>query len=200
MPTSMYKIMKRLEKLKFNLESYRALEVFGSYGLHHTQDIYASVKTVDIWEFEEDCESFLNKFYPGSIVKITDSYKQVQKEKNRYDIVVVDNPTKDVGIHYEHFDFFPSIFNLLNEQAVLILNVVPKVGNASDKRLESRAKFYSTDNPENISIHELKKVYEIKANEAGYQLYDFFKEQRKEWNFLKKKDIVYYFVLILRAK
>ncbi|WP_162267465.1 hypothetical protein, partial [Clostridium botulinum] len=98
--------------------------------------------------------------------------------------------------HCEHFDMFIHIFNILKDEGLIILDIIPNLEDMptefqalkEDIHLLCRKLFYRTENPLNIPIKDIVSTYEDIINKNGYIL---------EWNFAEErsKDFIYYLVL-----
>jgi hypothetical protein len=189
----MFTVFIRLKQRGVRVSTLDALEVFGGVGESHTRDIYSSVASLTIWEIRPEFESILNQRFPKSEIKITNSYLEIMRTTATYNLVVVDNASRH-GVHYEHFDLFPNIFRILNNPAIMILNVIPKVlltREMNAQRLRERKRFYNTDDPANISFEEFETTYLALAAQNGWKVEWFFYCRRWPSN-------VYYAVLSLK--
>lgn len=191
-----YQILRCLHRYGFNPKTFSAPEVFGGTGQNHTRDIASVVQKLDIWELRSEAEAILKRKFPKSVVKITDSYQEITRTPNRYDLVVVDNFKKALN-HYEHFDLFPAIFRVLNDSAVIILNITPKVRTFDPERMQQRQIFYNTISPSNISFDQMRDCYRLLALQNGWTVDHFFTIRR--WTFSLSKDKVYYAALVLHS-
>lgn len=196
--TPMMKVINELLNRNINLSKINALEVFGAKGELHTLDYYTRVRSLQVWEYNRKLEHELRKNLPDANVKITDSFKEVKCTDKKYDMVVVDNSPGTYGDYCEHFNLFPQIYRVFNNEVILILNVLPKRTEESDnyqftdcfneKHNFYRKLFYSVNNPENIDIDYMAKVYKNISKLHGYNL---------EWYFSVKRTFVHYLVLKL---
>lgn len=194
--TPMGKVLNELEKKGIKLKNLKALEVYGRCGDWHTIDYAPLVSSLEVWEVNPQYEKALSKNLPRAKVKITDSYKQIKKTKDKYNLIVVDNPESIHGNHCEHFDLFSDIFRISMNPTILILNVIPKIKGYSlkkypelfnKKQLACRKSFYKTNHPENISFRKMIEVYKKFITTNGYIL--------NWWQFFHKRSFVYYLVL-----
>lgn len=193
----MHKVFRRLSRYGVDPRTFNALEVFGGGGQSHTKDIASVVPRLEIWEILPQMESVLKRTFPQSEIKITDSYVEIQRVPKKYDLVVVDNSSTAFD-HYEHFDLFPIIFRVLNDSAVVILNVIPRVRTKHPERLKRRQAFYSATDPTNISFREMADTYRIVAEQNGWTMEQFFCERR--WILSLGQDTAYYGVLKLKRQ
>jgi hypothetical protein len=193
--TPMYKVFRRLARYGVDPRTLDALEMFGCDGEHHTRDIAAVVATLEIWEIGPQYEPILRKRFPKADIKITDSYVEIKRTAKQYNLVVVDN--NDVAHnHYEHFDLFPSIFRILTEPAILILNVTPKLKVHPAELLRQRKSFYKAADPTDITFDEMANVYRTLVAQSGWAVEWMFFERR--WTFSVRLDPLYYAVLKLK--
>jgi hypothetical protein len=180
----MRRLCRQLQGRGVDLGRLRALEVFGDDGTRHTLDYAPMVASLDLWEIRSDREVVLRKNFPGAGIKIVDSFEEVKRTPNRYDLVVVDNWVGSVyDGHYEHFELFPDIFRVITDDGILVINVVPRMDEEVKRRfptafkpstvaehLERRRDFYSTDHPEAVSSEEMLAVYRRLAAENGFDI------------------------------
>jgi len=189
-------ILPVIVKNGFELFSVSALEVFGGDGTMHTKDYADSVKSLDIWEYDPDYEKDLKVRFPRANIKICDSYLQVKKNTVHYDLVVVDNPIQTSGGHCEHFDLFPDIFKIMNDDCLVILNVIPDIIQtikypelASEYHLNKRKEFYNAVDPEHITDGELTLTYNNLVKNNGFYI---------EWILTLRRTFVYYLAMKLK--
>ena len=127
-------------------------------------------------------------------------YANIENDSKKFDLIIVDNSTLSEGDHYEHFDLFPHLFKKLKDDAILILNIMPKLMKCSKERLFERKKFYNCENPINITFNEIEKTYKELALTNKFKIDNYFYTKRKRWDFLKKRDIVYYGVFFFKKR
>jgi hypothetical protein len=183
----MNKVIFEFNKRGVKLRNLCALEVYGALGDRHTIDYAKKVKSLDVWENDSNCYSALRKNLPSAIIKITDSYNEIKRTKRKYDLVVIDNPLVTHSRHCEHFDLFPDIFRILNNEVILIINFsavllddakkdCPSI--LDDLQIEKRKEFYNTDDPFNISFDRIVNTYQSLFNNNGFNVDWFFKQTR----------------------
>lgn len=191
--------IKDIESRDINLKDMDALEVFGGSGKSVDVYILDKVKSLEVWEIEQSREVELKSNLPGAEIKIVDSFKQIKKTKNKYDVIIMDNPMAMFGSHCEHFDMYIDIFNVVKDESIIILDIIPKL-EGIPSRFESlkdemhllcRKLFYRTENSLNIPIDDIISAYENIINKNGYTL---------EWSFIEErsKDFIYYLVLKIK--
>lgn len=182
---SMRLVIEELRRRGEDLSQMKALDMFGGDGLRETVYWGNNVKDLEIWEFMPHYKEGLRKLFPKAMIKIVDSYQEVLTRKDKFDLIVVDNPTcKCVGGHHEHFDIFPYIFNLCREGTILILDVIPVMIKAFDKKqtyyhgfrgwlersehLSIRGRFYKSFTPDNMTRDWVTWIYEKRCEEVGF--------------------------------
>jgi hypothetical protein len=161
------------------------------------------VCSLEIWEIEPGYESSLRRRFPTATVRITDSYEQIKRASTKYGLLVADNSADRLyGGHCEHFDLFPDLFQLADDPAIVIVNVIPRfddevrkrwayaeriVFDADDvgKHLACRQSFYGAPDPERIALDAMIPAYASLARSAGFQL---------QWHFFQKRHYAYYLV------
>lgn len=146
--------------------------MFGGYGINTVSKYAHQVKSLEIWEIREECLESLERMAPKAVIKILDSYKEVKHFDETYDVIVVDDNKKTVMVHnhYEHFDLFPEIFNMMNSPCILILNICPELKQCSLNHYERRRQFYKSFDGENIPINWMINVYTELALENGFKI------------------------------
>ncbi|MBL4933351.1 hypothetical protein [Clostridium paridis] len=191
-------VITKLQDNDINLKELNALEVFGKNGEWHTIDYGYKVNSLEVWEMDSSCQGPLKRNFPFATVKIVDSYKEIERCRNKYSLIVIDNPMSTYGDYCEHFSLFPKMFNLCDESSIVIANVIPKIDDNikteypylfNDIQLDKRREFYKTDSPDKLSFEEIDSVYREMALSQQFI---------SEWSFFQKRNFVYYYVLKLR--
>lgn len=195
--TPMHRVLRRLKWYGINPKTLNALEVFGCDGEHLTRDIASVVAKLEIWEFGPEYEAILKRRFPKSEIKITDSYVEIERTPRKYGLVVVDNHVGVISNHYEHFDMFPAIFRVLNDPAIIILNVLSKIQQKDSEWLTQRQLFYKAANPARITFDEIENTYRNLAKENGWTVEQIFFERR--WSFDLSDPLCYYGALKLKC-
>jgi hypothetical protein len=181
----------------------RALEVFGADGGRLTRYYAPRVQALEVWELDPAHESSLRERLPGATIRITDSYAEIQREHDPFDLVVVDNFVSP----REHFDLCPHLFRLLADEPVLVLRVVPGAGAAtvrqhphvfSREHLERRREFYRTPSPAAIPRPKLYARYAELAREHGFEPEWHFFEGRRELQGLVPRQTGFHCFLVLK--
>lgn len=150
-----------------------------------TRDYAQFVSTLEAWEIEPSYERTLRKNLPRAMVRIVDSYKQLAITEGRFQLVVADAPNEMFGGHCEHFDLFPELFRVLDDRAILILNVMTErnVGEYKNEHLRRRRDFYQREDVANIPIDSMVEVYEKLARQNGFGI---------KWWFIKDRYFMYW--------
>ncbi|EGW36602.1 hypothetical protein [Desulfosporosinus sp. OT] len=194
----MEEVLTRLQSNNINLRELNALEVFGKTGEWHTLDYGYKVKSLEVWEIDSSCKASLKRNFPFATVKIVDSYMEVERCNKKYSLIVIDNPMSTYGDYCEHFSLFPKMVTLCDENAIIIINVIPKINEDTkaeypylfnDIQLEKRRQFYKTNCPDKLTFEEIDSAYKNMA------LKEHFKT---EWSFFHKRNFVYYYVFKLK--
>lgn len=188
-------VFREIERRGYDVRRAKALEVFAGTGFRHTIDFRDAVGALEVWEVNPAYEQALRKNLPGATIKITDSFEEIRRTSERFDIVVVDNTITTFGKGYvEHFDLFPDIFRIAADRCVLVLNVCPDVPESlrgDAVRMERRASFYRTNRPEDVPIGRMVDIYSNLMKERGFQL---------DWSFDRRRahrDGIHYLALAL---
>jgi hypothetical protein len=192
----MQRVLRGLERRGIDLQSATALEVFGGTGSRHTLDYAHRVDRLEVWEMDPKHEAKLRSNLPHAVVLITDAYRRVKETADRFDLIVVDNPTGMYGGgRCEHFDLFPDIFRLAADSAVVLLDVIPNAPQSvrrtdphvfSAEHLEARRRFYRTNRPDDLSWGDIVDTYRQLAEASGFAL---------AWSFVVRRHFVYYLAL-----
>ncbi len=167
-------LITKLEDKGINFENYSAIELFGRDASWQTKLFAKKVKTLEVWEINNEFEKQLKENLPESKVKIIDSIKTLKENDNfhSFDLILIDNPNNTYGLngeYCEHFDILGNIVKLIDKKAVVIFNVNRKPFNYSrfPDWKKRRDEFYDIKDTENVSIEELLTFYE-----------EFFKKMR----------------------
>ena len=172
-------VMRELRRRGVDPSSLQALEVFGHVGKMVTVDYASAVAGLEVWEIEQQFETELRRNVPQACVRIVDSYVQLRLTTRKFGLVVVDNGAM-CGKHYEHFGVFPDVFRVLEDFAVLILNVVPEVyvqDAMTSEHHRRRQDFYERD-PNHVPLEEMIRVYRRLANTSGFHVRWWFIKDR----------------------
>jgi hypothetical protein len=194
----MQQVLRELEKRGVAIGSLKAIELFGGCGKRHTVDYANRIARLEVWEIEPSCEEVLRKKIPQATIHITDTYQQIRKTSERFDLIVVDNPMSIYDGHCEHFDLFPDLFRLAADSAIIVVNAIPNLSAAvarklpylfSEKQLQVRRRFYNTDNADDLSWGQIVSAYRGQAEAAGFEL---------EWSFSVRRHFIYYLALKIK--
>ncbi len=191
------KVMKELKRRGVDLGSLHALEVFGGMGTMQTRYYEPNVKSLEVWEIEPGCEASLRKNLPRAVVRIVDSYKYLCVTESKFGLVIADSPlmvrpgltetwTEIFGGHCEHFELFPDLFRILDNDAVLILNIMPEWKASKFKNeyplyiehLRRRRDFYQREDVTQIPIETMVKAYDTLARQNGFEVKWWFVRDR----------------------
>ncbi len=188
----MHQILRELRRRGVEVEKLHALEVFGGTGEFHTSNYFPYVASLEAWEVRAELEAILKRNLPGAQIRIVDSYEEVKHHEKRFDFIVVDNPTGFERGHCEHFDLFPYVFRIMSEEAVLVLNVLPKVGcpaktqsgpwqfyPISPLQMNRRTLFYSSAEGA-LTAEQMARTYGRIAADCGFAL-DWYFEQPQHY-------------------
>jgi hypothetical protein len=192
----MQRLLRKLRREGVRFSDLQALEVFGSTGERHVLDYVGRVKSLEVWEIDASCEAALRLNLPGAEIKITDSFAEAVRSDRRYGFVVVDNPTGTYGGgRCEHFDLFPDLFRLLDDQAVVVIDVLSKLSRRTrrkfphlldDQHLARRRAFYQTD-AEDLSLNAIAAHYRTLFEKAGFAVDSAILQRRRYVHYLALK-------------
>ncbi len=187
----MHRILREMRRRGIEVEKLHALEVFGGTGDWHTGNYFPYVASLEAWEVRTELEAALKKNLPGARIRIVDSYEEVKRHGKRFDFIVVDNPTSFERGHCEHFDLFPHLFRLMSEEAILVLNVLPKVGcpaknqsgpweffPISPLQMNRRALFYNSAKSE-LTAEQMAQAYARMAADCGFTMDWYFEQPQR---------------------
>lgn len=118
-------IMSNLESRNVDLKSMIALDFFARDGSWQTVHYASKVNKLYAWEINPEFENNLKNNLPErSQVSIGDSFEIAKMTKERFDLVVIDNPQGCFGEAYcEHFDALPVALKLISDDGIVIFNV-----------------------------------------------------------------------------
>ena len=194
----MQQVLRKLEKRGVAIGSLKTIELFGGCGKRHAVDYANRVARLEVWEIEPSCEEVLRKKIPQATIHITDTYQQIRKTSERFDLIVIDNPMSIYDGHCEHFDLFPDLFRLAADSAIIVVNVIPNLSAAAarkfpylfnEKQLQVRRRFYNTDKADDLSWGQIVSAYRRQAEAAGFEL---------EWSFSVRRHFIYYLALKIK--
>jgi hypothetical protein len=164
----MQRLVREVQRRGVNLEELDALEVFARDGSWVTVDYARKVRSLEAWEIDDQFRLDLEKNLPGARIRITDSIEELKRCSRTFGFVVVDNPIATFGSYCEHFDVFPGLFRILDDPAIVVLNVIPETDPKTrqeypflfnDVHLGRRRDFYRTDRPESVPIERMVEHY-----------------------------------------
>jgi hypothetical protein len=191
----MQKTLKEIQKRNIDLSNLNALDVFAGKGDWLTLDFNRAVRSLEAWEINPDFKKYLRFNLPNAKIKITDSYKEIMNIIKK-DFIVIDNHIYSPdSSHIEHFDIFPHIFKITNDEAIIIMNVLPCPSKSDltlyphwfgDIHINARKKFYQTEDPYHIDEQQMITVYSKLAQQENYKI---------DWYFFKKRNSIKFLVL-----
>jgi hypothetical protein len=194
----MQRLLRRLRRQGVELGSLNGIELFSGSGKRHTLDYASRIGRLEAWEIDPTCEAMLRRNVPNAAIRIVDTYQEIRRTSEHFDLIVVDNPATMHGGHFEHFDLFPDLFRLAGDSAVVLINVIPRIAantptkfpNIFDERhLAARRQFYKAEQPENLSWTDIVSAYRQCAQAAGFEW---------EWSIRVRRHFVYYFAFKIR--
>jgi hypothetical protein len=197
-PSPMKKLIREITNTGF-VSQWEAVELFARAGDWHTLDYFRQVSALDAWEIDPQWEESLHQNLPGAEIKITDTFDEIRSTSKLYNLVICDNSMALFadGKYCEHFELFPDVFRVLQDRAVLVLNVIPSVNKRWKAKFpylmdrdhcSRRSKFYNTEQPETVLIEDMLPVYRDWAKKNGFRI---------EKNFSVKRHVIHYLALFL---
>lgn len=196
----MLRLLRELGERGVDVSTLDALEIFGRDGLDHTTTYADRVRTLEVWEINENHHPQLRINLPKASIRIVDSYEEITRTPKRFDFIVIDNAIGTYGLHCDHFGLFPDkVFAVARDRCILAVNVIPRIDRGALKHfpdllesgyLERRARFYGSDEPAHISMDRIVGAYRGYAERNGFRLC---------WSFhVKRSDAgVHYLVLAI---
>lgn len=185
-PSSIEIVFSNIENRGIELKNINALQTFGGSGNGMERFYKDKVKQLEVWEIEKCFEEQLRENLPRATIKITDSFKEISQTKKKFDMILMDNPMSVFGDHCEHFDMFMESFQVMKDECILVLDIIPDLINiderfnylCSNEHLLARKLFYRTNSPKNINIEKMIKTYKEIAFDKGYDIEWYFTEER----------------------
>ncbi len=190
----MKQVIKRLqEEFNFPLERADAIELFAREGSWHTITYAPYVKSLEAWEINPDFYKGLRRNLQRAKIKIVDTFKEIKDVSRKYDLIVIDNSNSTYGEnnkYCEHFDLLPDVFNIANDNCVIILNVNVEPYDFKEGSLwwTRRKEYYKTNHPEKLELNLVAQHYAEICKENNIKLKRSFFQQRKP-------SYMYYFVM-----
>lgn len=176
--TPVHSVMRSIRRHGVDLKSLKALDLFGGYGDMMLKDYAPYVGQLEIWEINPDCEAALRKKFPQATIRITDSYEEIKRTPEKFNMVVADTWTHIFNGHCEHFELFPDVFRVLSPVSILILNVIPEFRELSPEHAQRRRDFYHVEDPKKIPVEVMVERYRALAEENGFQVQWWFYRDR----------------------
>lgn len=99
-----------------------ALEVFAGTGKHQLRFWAPRVKSVEAWEIRPERIAELGKNVPNATIKQVDSYEEIQRTANTFDLVSVDGNVHSTG-HTAFLDMLPLVYRVLRDDAFLVVTI-----------------------------------------------------------------------------
>ena len=183
---------------------YEILELFGGTGKLNT--IYyqnkKSVNKLVIYEILSSNCNELKKNCPNAVIKNVDTFSEIERCTEKFDIIISDNTPTLFGEYCEHFEIFPKIFRVAKDRFAVIFNIILDENDVSKsfykiyptlfspEHLERREKFYGVSNSTNLNLQTAIQTYKKIGETKGYILEDFYLIKRGRLTF------VYFLALI----
>jgi len=190
---------------KFNIGNMKCLELFARTGEWHTQTLFKDSKDVTLLEIDGKYEEKLRSNFPDAEIRITDSVdwsmRILANNKNHqsYDIVSIDNPLGRYGKYCENFEVIENVNNLLADESVLLINIVPRpYGNIERAWQNIRSAFFGIQPFENyINFEKIIETYRRILTKQGLDIKDYEYICRE---YADDLDYFYYLCLNLKRK
>jgi len=184
------------------IDDMKCIELFARKGDWHTKELFKDSKDITLLEVDKNYLEDLKSNFPHAEIYQTDSVDWTSKIKSKkYDIVSIDNPLGCYGKYCENFEIIHNIHNLLANDSVLLVNIVPRPYDTGfgipldwDTR---RCRFYNVVNSNNLDFKTILKTYTDILNSNGIEVKDYEYICREYANGL---DYFYYLCLKLKKK
>jgi len=177
--TPIGRVMELIRRHGWQPAEMSVLELFGGTGGIHLDDYVDRVRSVVAWEIDPESIAVLQRRFPRIECHQTDTYAAIHSEQRKFDWIISDNPMRQHGEHFEHFDLFPGVSRLCKDSAVMIFSIIPWAskfylkrypGLFSREHLDARAVFYGVGNPEKLSPGDFHAAFERHLKEEGRQI------------------------------
>lgn len=189
-----YKVTNWLVEKNY-IQNKTILEAFANTGEHQAPAYYKYASYFEAWEIDEKHKSSLSKNLPNAVIKITNSMQEILVTDKKFDVIVLDAHMGMFGNGYcEHFNIFPNIFRVANDDVVVILNVMPYAEEKwrkkyetvfSEEHLKMRKEFYGDAfDVNNCTYDEMIAFYKNYFLSKNYQVTDYFFHQRHLLHYL----------------
>ena len=201
--TGMIKICKKLTSdLNIDLSEMRALDFYAREGDWQTSVLSDYVKDIDAWEVGKQFEENLIKNLPDHAkIRIGDSFKLSSEKqyKNKFDIVVFDNPAGCYGEkpYCEHFEALELVPRLIKKEGgIVIFNIKANPFNYDNfpQWKQRRESYYELSDASNLDISDLNDFYKNKFIGMNFDVKFLFVEHR-----LQQSDL-YSFTFVIGGK
>lgn len=197
-----YPIYGVLEKINahYPLKDLVALEAFAYTGALQARAYKDLTSYHEAWEIQKICEPALRRNLPKAIVKITDSFEEVRTTEKKFNFINVDTHQGLFGDYCEHFEFFPLLFRVMQDECIVILNTIPRADSEwrekyptllNAEHLKRRKEFYDCVDPSDISEDTMLRAYRRICAENGFELV---------WHCFHQRNVMYYLALHLKRK
>jgi hypothetical protein len=179
----MQRLFRELARRGVAADTLDALELFGADGSRHTLDYCSLVRSLEVWELNETYLPRLRQNLPKAVIRITDSFQEIQNTSSTFNLLVSDEVGQLYGKdkeHCEHFDLVTThLFRIARPKSVIVLNVIPepvlqlrhgRTYPEFSEYMERRRDFYGVDRPDRIQIEDMVPTYRRIAAANGFHL------------------------------
>lgn len=189
----------------FDISNMRCLELFSRTGDWHTKTLFKDCKDVTLLEIDGKYEDKLRSNFPDAEIRITDSIdwsmsmSRGDKNHQSYDIVSIDNPLGRYGNYCENFEVIKHVNNLLADESVLLINIVPQPYSNNWPWQRIRSSFFEDYGPADnyVNFEKIIKTYRKILNDQGLDIKDYEYICRE---YAEDLDYFYYLCLKLKRK
>jgi len=191
---------------KIRLKNSKCIELFARTGDWHTKELFKDCTDITLLEIDGNYEDKLRSNFPTANIHITDSVDWTirllanNKTHQSYDIVSIDNPLGRYANYCENFEVINHVNNLLADESVLLINIVPKpYGNFEQSYWQNiRSHFYGLQPFENsVTFEKIIAKYKEILSKQGLEVEDYEYVCRE---YADDLDYFYYLCLKLKRK
>lgn len=179
----MKRIIRKLSDRDINLEDMNALEFFARDGEWQTKSYGYKVKSLSLWEIDPKFLIKLKENFPDGEIMIGNSFELAHGNsyKNKFDLIVFDNPQGIYGGYCEHFEALELTPLLLSQEGLVIFNVNKNPFDYDKHPIwaQKRRDYYGK-NAIDLETDFLLKFYKERFNELSFDVNFSFEEKRNE--------------------
>lgn len=166
-------------------EKVIALDAFCQTGLQWSRVFYEDTNYLEMWDTDPNAIAYAKKEFQKAVINCGDSIDAIINNKlgrKDFNFLIIDTPLPYMYADgsFEHFIFFEKLFNNINDQAIIIMNVVCNINTIISKHnhskefiekwIQARQSFYSIENGSIVLPQIMTNVYKQKAELLGFDV------------------------------